>query len=256
MAISQKMTSRKLAQRIVRSVYPYGSVRTVRRGPLKGYKIMVGPSMGVSYLWDLDAESWAWVKSICPGQCVYDVGSNFGQSTLRLSRAVGHPGQVIAFEPMPAAFRGLTRNLELNEARNVTPVNAAAAGSTGTGKFEINPHLPDQGSLDGLSSQGGEMIEVRYVALDDYASLGWRAPDLLKIDVEGGGRFVIEGAQRLLSSVRPRIYFELHNQEEHDAVALLKDRYGYAIYDLQGRWQDDPGTAYYCGPLMCLPTSK
>lgn len=43
-----------LPQRIVRRLYPHGSIRTVLRGPLRGMKFQVINGMGATYALGLD----------------------------------------------------------------------------------------------------------------------------------------------------------------------------------------------------------
>lgn len=63
-------------------------------------------------------------------------------------------------------------------------------------------------------------------------------PDLMKIDVEGGGLGVIRGAAKLLSRHRPKIFFEIHapgiDSPELEALRLLKREHGYRWFDMQG----------------------
>ncbi len=78
----------------------------------------------------------------------------------------------------------------------------------------------------------------------------------MKIDVEGAGLEVIQGALTLIREHRPGIYFELHaaDQEapELKALSLLRDEFGYEIRDLNGTLQDKLGpqwgAAVWCEP--------
>ena len=76
---SHQIAGTSLVQRAVRTLYPYGSAAAVRRGPLKGLKVIVGPSMGLSYIWHTSPREWEWLRSIAPDQCVYDIGANLGE---------------------------------------------------------------------------------------------------------------------------------------------------------------------------------
>src|SRR6187401_1427970 len=123
-------------------LYPYGSLAVVRRGPLKNYRIVVSPSMGLSFIWNRQYQEWAWTREISAGSCVYDVGANFGQSTLRLAHAVGRDGHVVAFEPMPATFRTLCRNIRINNLDQVTPIEAAVGARDGAAQFVSDGRMP------------------------------------------------------------------------------------------------------------------
>src|SRR4051812_32514257 len=192
MPATHTLSRTRFAQRVVRVVYPHGSIATVRRGPLKGYRVVVSPSMGFHFIWQVDRAGWAGIESVKPGACVYDVVANFGQSTLRLANAVGPTGQVIALEPMPATFATLRQNIEINRLTQVTLVQAAAAATDGTGPFTIDLYQPEQGRLASVAGATGAPFDVPFVALDSYRIMGWRAPDLIKIDTEGGASVVLE----------------------------------------------------------------
>src|SRR5690348_118435 len=98
---TQRFSRTPVIQAFTRALYPFGSIATVRRGPLKGKRIVVSQSMGVSFIWNRQPDDFGWLKSITPGACVYDIGANFGQSALRFAHAVGRKGCVVSFEPIP-----------------------------------------------------------------------------------------------------------------------------------------------------------
>lgn len=79
-------------------------------------------------------------------------------------------------------------------------------------------------------------------------------PDLMKIDVEGGGLGVIRGAAKLLSRHRPKIFFEIHapgiDSPELEALRLLKREHGYRWFDMQG--EEIQELTPLCGtPVWC-----
>ena len=161
-----------------RGAYPYGAVKVIRRGALKGQRIVVSPSMGATYVWG--AQDWSWVdREIKPGWTVYDIGANCGQSTLHIAKAVGPRGRVVAFEPVPQNFAALQRNVELSSLQHVTPVCAAAGDRDGMAVFSWSADSPTAGRIE----PGGN-TSSKVVRLDRRQ---WRAPNLMKIDVEGGG---------------------------------------------------------------------
>lgn len=246
------------AQLVARAVYPYASVRTVVRGPLKGLRFKVAPAMGFTYAWGIGVEQWAFPGLVQPGMCVYDIGANCGQSTLSLAASVGTSGRVIAFEPVDRNFSNLVCNIELNPSLHVIPVNAAAAEKSGWLDFHFDVDLPTQGHLRGVeptySLPNAKTVRVRAIRLDDYAAETWPAPQFMKIDVEGGAGAVLNGAQELIARHRPTIYVELHGPEEQQAVRELLRVCGYRAETLSGEIVPDP-TAGSFSPLVCKPQS-
>ncbi|MDP2376435.1 FkbM family methyltransferase [Reyranella sp.] len=244
----------RITQALVRAVYPFDSVQTVRRGPLKGYRVTVSPGMGYTYLWNLQGREWDWVRLVGKGASIYDIGANCGQSTLHLANTVGPGGTVVAFEPTPDNYQRLVRNIDLNDLGYVTPVCAAVSTADGVAQFQFDRHRPTMGRLSSANADmdNAEILEVRQIALDSYEKLGWPAPTFLKIDVEGGAAGVFGGGHELMKRCRPVVYIELHSLEEREAVRDLIARHDYRAFSVEGSPIEDP-TAAYLTQLVCRP---
>lgn len=243
-----------LVQAVVRAVYPYGAVRTVRRGPLKARRVVVSPGMGYTYIWSLQGREWDWVRFVGKGECVYDIGANCGQSTLHLANAVGPGGTVVAFEPTPDNYQNLVRNIDLNGLGYVTPVCAAVSTADGIAQFQFDRHRPTMGRLSSANADmdNAEVLEVRQLALDSYEKQGWPPPTFLKVDVEGGAAGVFEGGHELMKCCRPVVYVELHSLGERVAVRDLVARHDYRAFSVEGSPVVDP-TAAHLTQLVCRP---
>lgn len=251
------MVLSSLIHRSIRMFYPYGAIRAVRRGPLRGMRFVVRPAMGFTFAWQLPA-NWEWFQQhLAPGMIVYDVGANRGQTALAFARAVGPTGRVVSFEPVSDLFCDLKHNIELNQLLWVTPIEAAVSDQTGHTSFVFDPLHSTQGKLSGCEpdyvTDHGQEISVRTVALDDCTKSDLPVPQLLKIDVEGGAKKVLKGAQYLLRHFRPSIYIELHGPEEQCAVRDLIQTNGYVTRRLNGDLVPDP-TVHWVNPLWCEPS--
>ena len=143
---SSRLARSRLIQSVIRHLYPFGSIRTIHRGLLKGLRYKVAPDMGFTYAWGL-IEQWDFSDLVRPGMCVYDIGANCGQSTLSLAKLVGHSGQVVAFEPVEKNFAILVSNIRLNSSLRVTPICAAASERNGPLDFLFDGNLTIQGRL-------------------------------------------------------------------------------------------------------------
>ncbi len=146
-----------------------------------------------------------------------DVGANCG-----LYSALGalwNPTlQVVAFEPVPAIFEGLKKNVVLNglEGR-VRCENIALSSEGGRTAF----FLPEaEGGLDVESTgtlskeswqvrQGAASIEVEAMRFDDYITRHPIRLDLIKIDVEDFEADVLEGMREAITRDRPFIVCEV-----------------------------------------------
>ena len=165
-----------------------------------------------------------------PGQTVIEVGANIGSHTVGLAKRVGPSGQVFAFEPQRACFALLQSQIALNQLHSVIAFNE------GSGADECELWLPQidysrQGNYGGVPlrrSGSGRQEKVKVRRLDDVF------PDtpvhLIKIDVEGMEREVIEGARKLIESSKPNLYVENDRVEESAALISLIQDYGYRLW--------------------------
>jgi FkbM family methyltransferase len=191
----------------------------VMRGRMKGARINLGGSFLRYLTGDAEPEvQEALAELVRPGQTVYDVGANIGFFTILCSRLVGPQGRVYAFEPIPQNLATLRHNVKLNALENVTIVDRALSAATGTAEMFVSPwsafhSLNVEGATkqDNHGPEAGE-ITVQTVTLDEFVrEEGVRAPDLVKLDVEGAELVVVEGMRETLSSVKPLLLCELHD---------------------------------------------
>jgi FkbM family methyltransferase len=256
--VARKALASPPAQALIRFAYPFDATRTVQRGTLRGRTIVVGPNMGVTFVWGLDGAAWDWVyRYVHAGDVVYDVGANAGQSTLHLAEAVGPSGSVVAFEPVPQVFRLLEANVAVNKLAQVITVEGAASDCDGTGEFVFDADYLSIGRLGDSRTMDlpptPTRTQVRVMRLDSFRKHGWAPPKLLKVDVEGGAESVLAGAHEILSAHRPSMYVELHDPPEQKAVREALQTYKYratsvdhgTVEDLSSRWV----TPVYCEPL-------
>ncbi|HUP73227.1 MAG TPA: FkbM family methyltransferase [Acidimicrobiales bacterium] len=163
------------------------------------------------------------VRSWCRnGDYVVDVGANVGILTIAAAKRVGPRGAVLAIEPVPANVDRLTTNVALNHAVSIE-VKAVAAGATGgfisIGLSEWQNHVGNSGafSLDGHT----RAVQVPVKTIDELVSTDGNASRvrLLKIDVEGMERAVLEGATRSLCRT-DAVLLEWNPTMATDAAAL------------------------------------
>jgi FkbM family methyltransferase len=153
------------------------------------------------------------------GDVACDIGANIGTVAVPLSRAAGRTVQVLAFEPQPAHYELLCRNIAANGAAGVVAFRAAVAHAAGEARLSrstLEPAGPGgplieksrdaAGPLNLGAVQLGEGGEpVRLLRLDDLAL---PRLDLLKVDAEGAEPLVFHGAQASIRRSKPVIVFE------------------------------------------------
>jgi FkbM family methyltransferase len=158
-------------------------------------------------------------SALRPGDRVIDVGANIGTLALTASRVAGPTGRVVAVEPHPRTFSYLSSNVRLNGCENVELLNVALGDREGTVNLS-DDRADDENGVIGPDSPTRLVVPIH--RLDDLVT-GDQPIALLKIDVEGYEKFVLEGAPRTLSRTSC-IYIE--------AIEALFARYGYSCSDL------------------------
>ncbi len=164
-----------------------------------------------------------------PGGVAFDIGANLGEWTLPLARAAGPGGRVLAFEPNPTVADALARSLRIGGLRQVTLHRAALSDSEGTAPFIVAAGNSGESRI-GAAADGSE-IQVRTRLLDAVAAeAGLARIDLVKIDVEGHERKVLEGGRATIERFRPALVVEIGHETGEDRAALadLYESLGYA----------------------------
>ena len=181
------------------------------------------------------------------GDTVVDVGANVGALTLAAADFVGPAGRVYSFEAHPRTYRYLIGNIRLNQARNVRAFSVACGRENGVIAFSDK-------TSDDQNAVCGEGLRVPLCRLDDLIPETRRIA-LLKVDVEGYEKFVLEGAAHLLPRVES-IYFE--SCERHfrafgyrlrEIVHFLRN-FGLTVFRLDGGKIADDYESVECENLL------
>ena len=164
---------------------------------------------------------------IFPGMAVVEAGANVGAHTVFLAQAVRPGGFVVAFEPQRIVFQTLCANLALNNITNVDARQAAVGDAVGT---VLVPTL-DFGrefNFGGVSLGEYEFGEpVPVVTLD---SLKLSRCDVIKIDVEGMEKAVLDGACETLARFQPVLYVENDRKDKAPDLIRTIDQLGYTMH--------------------------
>jgi FkbM family methyltransferase len=185
---------------------------------------VVGSGVHGYWLGSYEAVTRSELRSLLrPGAVFFDVGAHVGFYTLMASRVVGHGGLVVAFEPNPRNLAFLHRHVGMNAIRNVRVIDAAASSTLGRLRFSCTDTESSMGHVSDVGT-----IEVAATTLDHAVfATGVRAPDVIKIDVEGHEAPVLEGATRILDRFGPAVLLEVGEENRAGCDKILL-RHGYS----------------------------
>ncbi len=149
------------------------------------------------------------------GDVAIDIGAHKGGYLFWLRAAVGHDGQVIAFEPQPLLADYLRKIVKRMRWWNV--VVEWKGVSNVVGEMELHVPVRAGGVSPGASFERGkskaercENVRVATTTLDAYFlenNFG-KIVRLIKVDVEGHELQVFRGAKQTLMDHRPILLFE------------------------------------------------
>jgi FkbM family methyltransferase len=149
-------------------------------------------------------------KYVRPDSLVLDVGANIGLHSILFSKSCN----VVSFEPQPVLFDILETNIRNNQLENrITPMQFAISAKIGMELFGIpesynvwdNPG--GLGIVDASFSQSGlKTIVVQTRTIDSF---NYTNVSVIKVDVEGHEREVLEGARDTIAREKPNLIVEI-----------------------------------------------
>ena len=145
---------------------------------------------------------------VTPGTVVLDVGSNFGQMALLLSRLTGPEGQVHAFDADDFVYAILEKNVAVNQADNVVTHFGAVHDVAGQTLYFPVQDFERFGTYVsfGIDYKNQQGRPVPTLTIDDLDIS--RPVSFMKVDVQGGDLLALRGARRTIDRHRMPIIFE------------------------------------------------
>lgn len=139
------------------------------------------------------------------GQTVIDIGAHVGVFTVKMARAVGDTGRVIAIEPRKKNLEVLHRNIKANGLKNVTIISLGAWNKKDTLKLNLFTESTALSSFHTDHFEGtahpDAVEEVAVDTLDSiFAELGIRTIDFIKMDIEGAEIEALPGMRNTLEN--------------------------------------------------------
>lgn len=164
---------------------------------------------------------------IHPEKNILDIGSNIGVHSVVYSNYLTS-GRVYAFEPQPVVFGILSKNLEMNNCKNVVAYNVGASSTDS--QFYMNAVYSakeNQGAFR-ICSKEEATITIQCKRLDD---LGVTNIGYVKIDVEGHEYETLLGIETILTRDKPTILIEVHESSPTKTKVFdFLEKVGYTRY--------------------------
>jgi FkbM family methyltransferase len=201
------------------------------------------------YLGEYEPENLRVLLTFLPSEGTFiDIGANIGFFSVPVAhRRRETQGRVYAFEPIPANYSELLKNIRLNGLEGkIIPSNLAISNFNGRLRMQIfASDCRQTANAVPLTNWAGYPTnincEVDAVRFDDWIKgTDIDRIDVMKIDVEGHEVHVFEGMMETLSKYRPVIYSECNafffKQQGLSArrVVELLDPLGYEFYKIIG----------------------
>jgi FkbM family methyltransferase len=176
-------------------------------------------------------------RLVRPGATVYDIGANIGLFATRFAKWVGASGQLYCVEPNPLCVYFLKTNLYSAGARNFEILPVCLTDSARSIEFSVNYGSSVLGMAPDstVPVKPGHRIVVEGTSLDTVIeTLRLRAPDVIKVDVEGAEGAVVAGMKATLSRYTPALMIELHGVAAARAALAHLAPLGYRYQEISG----------------------
>jgi FkbM family methyltransferase len=175
---------------------------------------------------------------------IYDCGAFIGKWAMKVSH-IYPEAEFVLIEPNTEILNEMEANILPRKERMVV-INAAISNECGKGMLNIwdNPQhnnkitaLAASSLLDHVQGQPAKKIDVDIKTLDMIAEETGKLPDLLKLDLQGGERKALLGAENLLKSVELCIVefgcldAYLERTTPQDLMDILYSA-GFCLYDI------------------------
>lgn len=178
-------------------------------------------------------------KLLSAKSTMLDIGANIGWYSLRLAKKI--PGlRVFSFEPAPATYGYLTKNLALNNIETITPVQVALSEKETTQKLFFSQKMAVNASLANINPISDTVaIEVNVSTIDTFVKERKISVDFIKCDVEGAEFLALKGGSKMLGEQRPAIVSEMLRKwsagfgyHPNELILFMKG-FGYQCFTIQ-----------------------
>ncbi|CAN5507047.1 hypothetical protein BH10BAC1_BH10BAC1_07690 [soil metagenome] len=227
-ALAKKHSLNSLISKIApgNNLYKKGTIRKAKRE-------------GIHYILDIsDYQHWliyfgvnedrpsGLFELVKTGDLIIDIGANIGQTAMTFAKLGGENSMIYGFEPDPVNFLIAKENLKQNKFKNIHYFNVGLGSKKEELSLKINsPQNRGGNRIDRNRSE--ESFTIKIESLDDLiAQLNIENVNLIKIDVEGFEKEVLEGAIKTIKKFSPTLFIEIDDrnlQEQETSARELVD---------------------------------
>jgi len=172
---------------------------------------------------------------------VFDIGANYGWYSLNIAKK--HPNaRIYAFEPIPYSFGVLSRNIELNDFKNIRVFNIGIGKENTVSEFNFNKDASGATSMVNLlDRENAEKIKCAVRTVDSFVEENnVDRVDFIKCDIEGAELFALQGGKGVLERHRPKLFVEMLRKwsakfgyHPNDIIRFMADL-GYRCFEIGG----------------------
>ena len=164
---------------------------------------------------------------------ILDLGAHVGIFSLYVSKKAMH-GKIYAIEPFPCNYCALKANISLNSLVNIITINAAVSNRTGWQSLFVYPRTESCSLLKRLDKQIVDVVKVKTFTYDDLLSeYGIKKVDLVKVDIEGSERELLEGMKMLPTRIAMAHYHSKYARcATKEELGQMLEEKGYRITGL------------------------
>lgn len=213
--------------------------KKIRRGPLKGRRFLCSLKFEKNYWRGIhDIEVSRFITShLRKGDIFYDIGSHKGYFSLMAAQLVGSSGKVISFEPNLSNKEMMEKNLLLNPdlAEIIVIKELAISDRSKIERFKGKPHSTMGKLIKESDYVGNDTYNVQAVSLNDFVADGNPGPTFIKMDIEGGEKWALQGMTDVLKKHKPVLVIEIHDSNSFNELKHIARELGYRITTLDGQ---------------------
>lgn len=160
------------------------------------------------------------LNCINQGDVIIDAGANIGVFSVLAAKLVGPQGFVYAVEPDPENVAILSKNIEINDLKNISIISKALWESSNVALELLQKGVMSKLKvLAGAQNEEGEKAPISVVPTITFDEIVERAivelsarPTALKMDIEGAEKFALKSANKLMKNIRC-LEAEIHDEE-------------------------------------------